>query len=71
MEKICFSNGVSYEKTIHNLGEIYKCIELNNGDILLQKIILDNTNYKIIDKDNGDKDNGDENSNMIMIEVYP
>lgn len=35
--------------------EIYKFIKLDNGDILLQKIILDNTNYTIINKDNGDK----------------
>ena len=35
--------------------EIYKIIELENTDILLQKYIIDNNNYIIIDKDNGDK----------------
>ena len=34
--------------------ETYKYIKLDNGDILLQKIIIDNTNYKIVNKDNGD-----------------
>jgi hypothetical protein len=38
-----------------NAEEIYKFIELDNGDILLQKIILNDTNYIIIDKNNGDK----------------
>jgi hypothetical protein len=35
--------------------EIYKIIELENTDILLQKYIIDNNNYIIIDKENGDK----------------
>ncbi len=35
--------------------EIYKFTELENGDILLQKIILDNLHYTVIDKENGDK----------------
>lgn len=35
--------------------ETYKFTKLDNGDILLQKIIIDNTNYIIIDKENGDK----------------
>jgi len=38
--------------------ETYKFTKLDNGDILLQKIIIDNTNYRnytIINKDNGDK----------------
>lgn len=35
--------------------ETYKFIELDNGDILLQKIILDSTSYTIINNDNGDK----------------
>lgn len=35
--------------------ETYKFTKLPNGDILLQKIIIDNTNYTIINKDNGDK----------------
>ena len=34
--------------------ETYKFTKLNNGDILLQKIIIDNTNYTIINKENGD-----------------
>ena len=32
----------------------YKFTQLDNGDILLQKIIIDNANYTIINKDNGD-----------------
>ena len=32
---------------------IYKAIQQDNGDILLEKITLDDTNYKIINKDNG------------------
>lgn len=35
--------------------ETYKFSKLDNGDILLQKMVIDNTNYTIIDKDNGDK----------------
>jgi hypothetical protein len=35
--------------------ETYKFVELDNGDILLQKIIIDNTSYTIINNDNGDK----------------
>jgi hypothetical protein len=35
--------------------ETYKFIQLDNGDILLQKMIIDNMNYTVIDKDNGDK----------------
>ena len=35
--------------------ETYKIRYLDNGDILLQKIIIDNTNYIIIEKENGDK----------------
>lgn len=35
--------------------EIYTFTELDNGDILLHKIIIDNINYTIINKDNGDK----------------
>lgn len=35
--------------------EIYKFINLDNGDILLEKIIIDNKNYIIIDQDNGNK----------------
>ncbi len=35
--------------------ETYKFTKLDNGDILLQKIIIDNTNYTIINKENGDK----------------
>jgi hypothetical protein len=34
--------------------EVYKFKDLDNGDILLEKIILDNTNYIIINKGNGD-----------------
>jgi len=34
--------------------EIYKYIQLDNDDILLEKIILDTTKYNIINKDNGD-----------------
>ena len=35
--------------------ETYKFIKLDNGDILLQFFVIDNTNYTIICKDNGDK----------------
>lgn len=35
--------------------ETYKFVELDNGDILLQKIIIDSTSYTIINNDNGDK----------------
>ena len=35
--------------------EVYKFKNLENGDILLEKIILDDTNYTIINKNNGDK----------------
>lgn len=35
--------------------ETYKFIKLDNGDILLQKIVIDNVNYTVINKDNGDK----------------
>ena len=34
--------------------ETYKIRYLDNGDILLQKNIIDNTNYNIIYKENGD-----------------
>lgn len=34
--------------------ETYKFIELDNNDILLQKIVIDNINYIMINKDNGD-----------------
>ena len=33
--------------------EIYKFINLDNDDILLEKIIIDNKNYIIINQDNG------------------
>ena len=35
--------------------EIYKFINLDNGNILLEKIIIDDKNYMIINKNNGDK----------------
>ena len=35
--------------------ETYKFTKLNNGDILLQKIVIDNINYTVINKENGDK----------------
>jgi hypothetical protein len=35
--------------------EIYKFTELDNGDILLHKIIINTINYTIINKENGDK----------------
>jgi hypothetical protein len=35
--------------------EVYKFKNLDNGDILLEKVVLDNTNYTIINKNNGDK----------------
>ena len=35
--------------------ETYKIRNLDNGDILLLKNIIDNTNYIIIEKENGDK----------------
>ena len=33
---------------------IYKAIQQDKGDILLEKITLDDTNYKIINKDNAE-----------------
>ena len=35
--------------------ETYKFTKLDNEDILLQKIVIDNTNYIVINKENGDK----------------
>lgn len=35
--------------------DVYKFKNLDNGDILLEKVVLDNTNYTIINKNNGDK----------------
>ena len=35
--------------------ETYKFTKLDNGDILLQKIVIDNINYTVINKENGDK----------------
>jgi hypothetical protein len=35
--------------------EIYKFTELDNGDILLHKSIINTNNYTIINKENGDK----------------
>ena len=35
--------------------DTYKFIKLDNGDILLQKIIIDNVNYTVVNKENGDK----------------
>jgi len=35
--------------------EVYKFKNLDNGDILLEKVVLDNANYTIITKNNGDK----------------
>jgi hypothetical protein len=35
--------------------EVYILNKLDNGDILLQKMIIDNTEYTIDHKDNGDK----------------
>ena len=35
--------------------EIYKFINLDTGNILLEKIIIDDKNYMIINKNNGDK----------------
>ena len=34
--------------------ETYKFINLDNGDILLERIIIDNNKYTIINKNNGD-----------------
>lgn len=34
--------------------EIYKFISLDTDDILLQRVIIDNINYTIINKENGD-----------------
>jgi len=34
--------------------ETYKFINLDNGDILLERIIIDNKKYTIINKNNGD-----------------
>ncbi len=34
--------------------QVYKLLELSNGDILLQKGIMDNKNYTIVNKENGD-----------------
>lgn len=36
------------------VNDIYEIINLENGDILLKKIIIDNTLYFIINKENGD-----------------
>lgn len=35
--------------------EVYKFKNLENGDILLEKVLLDNINYTITNKNNGDK----------------
>lgn len=35
--------------------EVYKFKNLENGDILLKKVTLDNTNYKMVTQNNGDK----------------
>ena len=35
--------------------DFYKVNTHENGDILLEKVIIDNTNYIIIDKENGNK----------------
>ena len=35
--------------------EVYKFKNLDNGDILLEKVVLDNTNYTIVNKNNRDK----------------
>ena len=35
--------------------EFYELKNLDNGDMLLEKCIIDNTNYTIINKNNGDK----------------
>lgn len=35
--------------------EVYKYKNLDNGDVLLEKVVLDNTNYTIVNKNNGDK----------------
>ncbi len=35
--------------------ETYKFIKLDNGDILLRKIVIDDANYTVINKGNGDK----------------
>jgi len=35
--------------------ETYKFTKLDNGDILLQKIVIDNIKYTVINKENGDK----------------
>ena len=34
--------------------EVYKFKNLTNGDILLEKTVLDNNSFKIINKNNGD-----------------
>lgn len=34
---------------------IYKFVELSNGDILLEKVIIDEINYTLINKENGNK----------------
>ena len=40
---------------MESIMEVYKFINLNNGDILLEKVIIDNIDYCIINKNNGDK----------------
>lgn len=35
--------------------EVFKFIELNNSDILLEKIFIDENNFTITHKSNGDK----------------
>jgi hypothetical protein len=41
--------------------EIFKYIKLDNDNILLQKMIINNSNYHIINKENGDK---------LLIKIY-
>jgi hypothetical protein len=35
--------------------EVYKFETLDNGDVLLKKVVLDNTNFTVVNKSNGDK----------------
>lgn len=35
--------------------EVYKFEKLKNGDVLLKKVVLDDTEFTIVDKNNGDK----------------
>ena len=53
---------------IIRIMETYKITTLDNGDILLQKNVVDNNTYTIINKDNGDK-LLKKNTNINIIDI--